>query len=62
MNKAGRLTTVKTVMSAKAVHTMISLKIPDWVISEIDKRRWGFLWAGKDKATGGKCMVAWPIT
>jgi hypothetical protein len=29
-------------------------------LQEIDKRRRGFLWAGKDKAAGGQCMVAWP--
>ncbi|PVH61987.1 hypothetical protein PAHAL_3G172600 [Panicum hallii] len=48
-------------MSAACVHTLISLKVPDWVFQEIDKRRRGFLWAGKEKATGGQCLVAWPI-
>lgn len=59
MNKAGRLTTVKAVMSAKPVHLMISLKVPDWVFQEMDKRRRAFLWAGKETASGGQCMVAW---
>ncbi|CAL5070105.1 unnamed protein product [Urochloa decumbens] len=59
MNRAGRLTTVKAVMSAKCIHTIISLKVPDWVFQEIDKRRRGFLWAGKEKAHGGQCLVAW---
>lgn len=53
MDKAGRLTLVKVTMSAACVHTLISLKVPDWVVQEIDKRRRGFLWAGKEKATGG---------
>lgn len=61
MNKAGRLTTVKVVMSSVPVHTLISLKMPDWVLKEIDKRRRGFLWTGKAKALGGHCAVAWPI-
>jgi hypothetical protein len=39
MNKAGRLTMVKAVLSAKCTHAMIALKIPDWVFKEIDKRR-----------------------
>ena len=59
MNKAGRLTTVKVVMTAKSIHSLISLKLPTWVITEIDKRRRGFLWAGKEKANGGQCAVAW---
>jgi hypothetical protein len=42
---------VKAVMSAKCTHAMIALKIPDWV-KEIDKKRRGFLWAGKEKAVG----------
>lgn len=60
MNKAGQLTTVKAVMSATGVHLMISLKIPEWVFQEIDKRRRGFLWAGKPQASEGQCMVPWP--
>ncbi|CAL4990597.1 unnamed protein product [Urochloa decumbens] len=61
MNRAGRLTTVKVVMSSKCIHTIISLKVSDWVFQEIDKRRRGFLWAGKDKANGSQCLVAWPV-
>ncbi|KAG2653053.1 hypothetical protein PVAP13_1NG423319 [Panicum virgatum] len=48
-------------MTAACVHTLISLKVPDWVFQEIDKRRRGFLWAGKEKANGGQCLVAWPV-
>lgn len=59
MNKAGRLTTVKVVMSSICIYTLISLKIPDWVFQEIDKRRRGLLWTGKEKAHGGQCLVAW---
>lgn len=59
MNRAGRLTTVKVVMSSICVHTLISLKIPDWVFKEIDKRRRGFLWEGKQEARCGHCLVAW---
>jgi len=31
LNKAGRLILVKVTMSAACVHTLISLKVPDWV-------------------------------
>lgn len=59
MNRAGRLTAVKVTVSSICTHTLISLKIPDWVIKEIDKRRKGFLWEGKMQAKGGNCLVAW---
>ena len=29
------------------------------MFQEIDKRRRGFLWSGKEKANGGQCLVAW---
>lgn len=61
MNKAGRLTTVKAVMSAKNIHVMVSLKIPNWVFDEVDKYLRGFLWAGKARANGGQCLVSWPV-
>nr|TKV90489.1 hypothetical protein SEVIR_9G032200v2 [Setaria viridis] len=41
MNKAGGLTAVNTVMTSIPIHTIISLKLPEWVIHEIDKRRRG---------------------
>lgn len=41
MNKVGRLTTVKVVMSSKCVHTILAIKIPEWMFKEIDKRRRG---------------------
>lgn len=59
MNKAGKLTMVKAVMTSICTHTLISLKVPDWVFQEIDKLRRGFRWAGKQTTTGDKCLVAW---
>lgn len=49
MNKAGRLTTVKVVMSSICTHTFIFLKIPDWVVHEIDKRHQGSFGQGRTK-------------
>lgn len=60
MNKAGRLTVVKSVMSSVCTHTLLALDVPDWVLREIDKSRKGFLWAGKNKTHGGHCAISWP--
>ena len=48
LNLSAGLSLVKVTMTAACVHTMISLKVPDWVIQEIHKRRRGFLWSGKE--------------
>lgn len=57
MNKAGRLTVVKSVMSSICTQSLISLKVPDWILQEIDKRRQGFLWVGKAKAQGDNAWL-----
>lgn len=43
----------------RSPHSQISL-LHKWVLEEIDKRRRGFLWTGKEKALGAHCTVAWP--
>ncbi|GJN01931.1 hypothetical protein PR202_ga19236 [Eleusine coracana subsp. coracana] len=60
MNKAGRLSLVKSTLSAIPIYPLISIKLPGWVVTAIDKARRGFFWAGEPSASGGKCTMAWP--
>lgn len=59
MNRAGRATLARFVLSAMPIHLLIAVNVPKWFTKAIDKIRRGFLWQGKDKANGGCCLVAW---
>ena len=59
MNRAGRATLVRCVLSATPIYLLIAISVPKWFIKAVDKIRKGFLWQGKEKANGGCCLVAW---
>jgi len=59
MNRAGRITMVRFVLSAIPIYLLIAINVPKWFINAIDKIRRGFLWKGKEQANGGCCLVAW---
>ncbi|KAM0825325.1 hypothetical protein ACQ4PT_069629 [Festuca glaucescens] len=46
-------------MTARTIHHLLIAEAPVWVLEEIEKGLRGFLWAAKDKANGGQCLVAW---
>ncbi|KAM0888691.1 hypothetical protein ACQ4PT_028193 [Festuca glaucescens] len=37
----------------------MALDVDPWFLHAVDKLRRGFLWAGKNEANGGNCLVAW---
>ncbi|KAM0834610.1 hypothetical protein ACQ4PT_063479 [Festuca glaucescens] len=59
ISRPGRLTLVKAVITARPVHHLLVLEVPCWVLEELEKNLRGFFWAGKEKAHGGQCLVAW---
>jgi hypothetical protein len=59
LNRAGRITMVRFVLSAIPIYLLIAINIPKWFIKAIDKIRKGFLWKGREHANGGCYLVAW---
>jgi hypothetical protein len=55
----GRLVLVKEVISARPVHQMLVAEAPGWLLEEVDRTCRGLFWSDKDRAHGGKCLVAW---
>jgi len=59
MNRAGRATLVRYVLSTIPVYLLVAINVPKWFIKLINKFRKGFLWKGREQANGGCCLVAW---
>jgi mannosylglycoprotein endo-beta-mannosidase len=59
IKKEGRLVLINSVVSARAVHQLVVAEAPMWLLEEINRWMRAFFWAGKDRVTGGKCLVAW---
>jgi hypothetical protein len=59
IDRAGRLTLVKTVMLARPVHHVLVDNPPGWLIQEVMKHIRSFFWVGRKHNTRGRCLVAW---
>jgi hypothetical protein len=59
INQDGRLTLVRSVLTAIPIYHLIAIQCPKWVVKAIDKTRSGFLWKGKKDVKGGHCVVGW---
>ncbi|WVZ68943.1 LOW QUALITY PROTEIN: hypothetical protein U9M48_017814 [Paspalum notatum var. saurae] len=62
LSKAGRITLVKTVLSAQPIYHLTVFPAQKWLIRQIDKIRRSFLWKREEpeNTCGGHCLVNWP--
>ncbi|KAM0856123.1 hypothetical protein ACQ4PT_049316 [Festuca glaucescens] len=58
LTREGRLVYVQAVMTASVIYHFMALDLEPWVLQLVDRIRRGFLWAGKEDARGGNCLVA----
>lgn len=59
LQKPGRLSLVKSTLTAIPINTIISIKLSAWATEAITKCMRGFFWIGTAIAQGGQCMMAW---
>ncbi|KAJ4790934.1 RNA-directed DNA polymerase (reverse transcriptase)-related family protein [Rhynchospora pubera] len=59
LSPAGRVTLVKSVLTALPLHYMQVIQLPTWLVKHLDGIRRRFFWKGKDKCLGGHCLVNW---
>ena len=57
LNRAGRLTLVRAVLSSIPTYFLTVFNLQNWAIKQIDKIRRSFLWKGDADAGGGHCLV-----
>lgn len=58
---AGRLVLLNSILSALPMHYMSVMRLPEWVIEEIDRIRRRFLWKGAKEQAKGYNLVDWEI-
>jgi hypothetical protein len=61
MSREGRALYVQVVLTASIVYQLMALELEPWFLQVVDKLRRGFLWAGREDASGGSYAVAWHL-
>lgn len=57
LSLGGRVALVKSVLIGLSLHYMQVMRLPKWVVKEIDQLRRAFLWKGNESCNGINCLV-----
>ncbi|XP_078174446.1 uncharacterized protein LOC144568092 [Carex rostrata] len=60
LSYGGRVTLLKSVLTALPLHYIQAMKLPKCVINQIDRAHRSFLWKGNDTCKGINYLVNWP--
>jgi hypothetical protein len=61
LSSGGRLVLLNAILDTLPTFSMGALEMPLGVIAALDRLRCTFLWAGSDRVSGAKCLVAWDL-
>jgi mannosylglycoprotein endo-beta-mannosidase len=61
INRAGRLKLMNSVLSSLPTYFLTMFAPKKWLINKLDKIRRNFFWKGTEQASGGHCLVKWPV-
>jgi hypothetical protein len=59
MNRSGRLTLIKTTLSAIPLYTAFNAELPPGLTKSMNKLMKGFVWSGTEVEQRRKCLVSW---
>ena len=57
MSISDRVTLIRSVLYAIPTFQLLAIDPNPWMVKKLGKLYRGFLWANKDEAPGGKCMI-----
>jgi hypothetical protein len=61
LTREGRAMYVQVVMRASVIYHLMALDLDPWFLQAVDKLWCSFLWATREEAHGGCCVVGWDM-
>ena len=59
LNPKGKQVLVNSVVDSAISYLMAAMLLPAETIESLDQKRRTFIWSGKDRTNGARCLVAW---